>query len=118
MCTHTVQGHGRHSQDTIPRKPHPEKLLSRAVLDGLKPFAHLAQHLQSSHSLCTGFAQPVRRVGVACMAFAHAALCSHLAHITPQQLVTPQLEQEAEEGLAEQGFIGCYSSVSPLFNPA
>lgn len=34
VCTHTLQRQGRHSQDTIPRKPHPEKFLSHAVLDG------------------------------------------------------------------------------------
>lgn len=93
VCTHTLC----RDTDAAPRTTSQEiPVPCSAGWPGLKPFAHLAQHLQSLHSLCTGLAQPVHGV---CMAFAHPA-CSHRALQTPapQQSVTPRSPNPAGAG--------------------
>lgn len=104
---HTLQRHGRHSQDTIPKKPHPEKLLSHALLDG-----QAWGHLHTLHNICRvcpafaqGLAQPVHGAGMACMAFAHSA-CSHRALHTPPPTAGSDSQEPNTAGAGGRGRAG------------
>lgn len=77
---------------------------------------HLAWHPRGAraafawrlHGACTAFARFVRPLA----RFHHPP-----SSWSPPGALT-QLGQEAEEGPAEEGFVSCFSSVSPLLNPA